>query len=91
MITTNSRYVNSAVLLVEDSSGVMHPTVYRAAPTMPSQFLHYQVVYGDRMDVLANTYFGDPTLWWLIADANPEVFYPMQLVPGSIIRIPQVG
>jgi hypothetical protein len=91
MILTNSRYVNSPILLVEGSDGVSRPTVYRGAVALPRQFLHYQVVLGDRMDVLAYAFFGDPTLWWLIADSNPEVFYPDNLVPGSIIRIPQAS
>ena len=91
MIFTNSRYVNSPVLLVEGSDGVSRPTVYRNSVGLPNSFLHYQVVYGDRMDLLAFRFFGDPTLWWVIADANPEVFYPDALIMGSIVRIPQAS
>lgn len=90
MILVNSRYSNSPVLLIVGPDGVSRPTVYRTQPGLPNQFLHYQVVYGDRMDMLANKFFGDPTLWWVIADSNPEVFYPADLAIGSIIRIPQV-
>ena len=26
---------------------------------------------GDRLDLVANYYYGDPRMWWLILDANP--------------------
>lgn len=87
-IFVGSRYANQPVLRVKGSDGITRPTVYRAPQQQAQRFLHYQVVFGDRFDLLAYRYYGDPTLWWLIADANPEVFYP-DLVTGSVIRIPQ--
>ena len=89
MIFTNSRYNNQPVLRVVGSDGITRPTIYRQPPPLAPRFLHYQVVYGDRLDNLAFTFYNDPTLWWVIADANPEVFYPASLAPGSILRIPQ--
>jgi hypothetical protein len=45
---------------------------------------------GDRLDLLANRYYLDPTLWWIIPSANPELstdsFY---LTPGIQLRIPK--
>jgi len=44
----------------------------------------------DRLDLLANDYYGDPNLWWIISRANPDVsrrdsfFIPT----GVQIRIP---
>ncbi|MFC0111328.1 hypothetical protein [Kibdelosporangium aridum] len=45
---------------------------------------------GDRADVLANRYIGDPEQWWRIADANP-VLDPRDLTstPGRRLRITQ--
>lgn len=88
-IYTNSRYAGQTVLRVLNSDGVTYPTIYYSAPSPPIRYLHYKVVLGDRLDNLANKFFNDPTLWWFIAQANPEIFYPDQLLPGSIIRIPQ--
>lgn len=31
----------------------------------------HDVVEGDRLDLIGARYFGDPELWWRIADANP--------------------
>ncbi len=42
--------------------------------------------YGDRLDQLANQYYGDVTLWWYIAKANHLKF--MTIPPGTRLRIP---
>jgi nucleoid-associated protein YgaU len=44
---------------------------------------------GDRLDLLAFQYYKDPTLWWYIAAANPELRRDsMFLDPGVQLRIP---
>ncbi|MGW0476492.1 hypothetical protein [Streptomyces coeruleorubidus] len=47
---------------------------------------------GERPDLLAQRYFGDPGQWWQIADANP-VLDPRELTaePGSEVDIPLAG
>lgn len=37
---------------------------------------------GERLDLLAFKYYGDPTRWWQIADANPQEPYPPHLLDG---------
>jgi hypothetical protein len=63
-------------------------------PSIPrdSQDIYVYVTEGDRYDVLAQTYYDDSTLWWIIARANATIssadsLYPS---PGSQIRIPSV-
>ncbi|HEY0502500.1 MAG TPA: LysM peptidoglycan-binding domain-containing protein [Lysobacter sp.] len=59
-------------------------------PVATELALIYQVRQGDRLDALANKFFHDPRKWWLIADANPDVLTPEQLlVPGRQLRIPR--
>ena len=53
--------------------------------------LTYIVKEGDRLDLLAHTYYGDPTKFWLICDANQTMFPPELLVPGKRIIIPREG
>jgi len=44
---------------------------------------------GDRYDILANQYYNDSSLWWVIAIANPDVDLMTLVIPnGSQIRIP---
>lgn len=43
---------------------------------------------GDRYDILAKEYYGDQTLWWVIASANNSQKASLALEPGAQIRIP---
>ena len=44
---------------------------------------------GDRMDLLADKYYDDVTLWWIIAAANQIGKGSMNIIPGTNLRIPQ--
>ncbi len=48
--------------------------------------IYVQSQDGDRFDLLAFKYYGNPSLWWFIAKANNMKF--MNIEPGKIIRIP---
>jgi hypothetical protein len=50
--------------------------------------IYYCVQEGDRIDLLAARFYGDPNLWWVIAEANNIELVPTQLVPATTIRIP---
>ena len=45
---------------------------------------------GDRLDLIANQFYNDVDLWWVIATANPDVIRrdSFNLKPGLQIRIP---
>ena len=45
---------------------------------------------GDRLDSLANQFYNDIRLWWIIATANPDIIGrdSFALKPGIEIRIP---
>ena len=45
---------------------------------------------GDRLDLLANQFYQDVDMWWVIATANPGVVKrdTFNLKPGLQIRIP---
>ena len=44
---------------------------------------------GDRYDILAQQYYKDSTLWWIIALANPtQAQDSYAIAPGQQIRIP---
>ena len=49
----------------------------------------YTVKYGDTLELLATKIYGDPTQYWRIADINPQIKFPTDLVVGARIRIPQ--
>lgn len=45
-------------------------------------------VLGDRLDLLAFDFYGDSSLWWIIASANSLPGDSLYLEPGTQIRIP---
>jgi nucleoid-associated protein YgaU len=59
----------------------------RPIPSPPRSVVH-TVRAADRMDLLANRYFGDPFQFWRIADANPALIPEDVLDPGAQISIP---
>jgi hypothetical protein len=42
----------------------------------------------DRLDILANKYYSDPSLWWVIAVANNLNNASLSIEPGIQMRIP---
>lgn len=44
---------------------------------------------GDRLDLLANLFYGDATLWWVIATYNNLTDIDIQLQGGIQLRVPQ--
>ena len=42
---------------------------------------------GQRLDHVAAEVYGDGTLWWVIAAAS-NIGWPLQLPPGTILKIP---
>ena len=103
MIVNGSRYMGQPVVNVPISPtttgtwqghnivDVIRDTavaVFGPPPTGPAAFAYYTVVEGDRFDLISYKVYGDPSYWWRICNANPEVFYPDFLIAGSIMRIP---
>ena len=42
---------------------------------------------GERLDYLAGIYYGDSSLWWILAAAS-GIGYALQVPPGTIIKVP---
>ena len=52
--------------------------------------LYMVTIIGDRLDLLADKFYNDQRLWWIIANANREIIRrdSFTLKPGLEIRIP---
>lgn len=52
--------------------------------------LYHQVGTGEvgRIDLIAFRYYGNPALWWAIAEANAIAFPLTDIVSGLVLRIP---
>lgn len=93
MIFENSRYENDPLELITDAAGVRRPAIIPDALAMSQDFDYdvHTVHQGERLDQIAHVVYGDGELWWILARANPEVFYPDEITAGTIIRIPYAG
>lgn len=89
-VLPNSRYANSTVTAASRNGTDIAVIVPSQQIAYSFTFVYHQVVTGDRAETLAYQYYTDPTLWWRIADANPEVLFWDDLTPGTIIRVPQL-
>lgn len=61
-------------------------------PSIPREFsdIYVYTTIGDRFDTLAEQYYGDSSLWWVISCANGSLIQN-SLTPlvGTQLRIPQ--
>ena len=81
------RYNNTPIQPRFDGKRVYKTTVY---PMIYPQDTDLQVVSNeaDYLDTLAYKYYGDPTLYWIIAAANKIGKGRMSVSPGLTLRIP---
>lgn len=82
------RYTNIKTRLTSDGTKLYRTTRYPEIPRT-DQDLYVITTQGDRYDVLANQYYKDSTLWWVISSANyggeQNSYYPPI---GVQLRIP---
>lgn len=90
MILPNSRYADSTVATVGKGSSNAAVIVPSAQKPYSFQYVHHQVTVGERIETIAYQYFTDATMWWRIADANPEIMFWDDLPAGTVIRVPQI-
>jgi len=64
-----SRYNNTRIKRKQDGDRVYSYTLYPKIPIKNSD-VFITPTYGDRLENLANEYYQDPSLWWIIAQAN---------------------
>jgi hypothetical protein len=90
---TDSRYYGFSTLSYTTADG--RSVTYLARRFVPqpgasnfSTIAQHTVQQGDRLDLLAAKYLGDPLLYWLLCDANGAI-RPNKLVetPGTILNI----
>jgi hypothetical protein len=90
---TDSRYYGSSTLSYTPANG--QPITYLARRFVPqpgatnyATVAQHTVQQGDRLDLLAAKYLGDPLLSWLLCDANGAI-QPWKLVatPGTVLNI----
>tara|TARA_Y100001963_G_scaffold116067_1_gene161231 strand:- start:161 stop:460 length:300 start_codon:yes stop_codon:yes gene_type:complete len=82
-----SRYKHTKIKLGSNGKRVFKPTMYPKIPIRDSDIFIYPK-FGDRLDNLAQKYYGDVSLWWIIAKANNLDAAHIGLEMDKQIRIP---
>ena len=84
-----NRLRNIPVLRRDNRKRYFVPLKYPEIP-LSADDLYVITTTGDRLDLLANQFYGDVNLWWIISFANIEKIRrdSVALKPGIEIRIP---
>jgi nucleoid-associated protein YgaU len=90
---TDSRYYQSATLQYTAPNGQIIAYLARRFVPQPGApnyvtVAQHTVVRGDRLDLIAAKYLGDPLMFWLLCDANGAI-RPNSLIatPGTVLAI----
>ena len=90
MIFKGSRYSHVEVITPLAPNGDTPEVLALRVIEARASTFRYVVSEGDRLDQLAARFYGDPTKYWLILDANPDTLNPFDLLqPGIAINVPQ--
>lgn len=80
MFSRISRYRDLPdVVTVDEQGRAVKSKALRLLPAVGGTMLH-TVAEGDRLDALAQDYFGQSRSWWHIADANPAFLSPLEML-----------
>ena len=81
------RYDTAKVKKDKNGTRYYKPTVVPNVPFKDSDIFVYPI-YGDRFDTIAQRYYNDSSLWWIIAKANELSKGQISADPLKKIRIP---
>jgi hypothetical protein len=83
------RYRKIPIIITDESPKPRYSVVKYPSIPFGSLDIYMYVNQGDRYDTLAQTFYSDSTLWWIINRANPSQpsnsLFP---IVGSQIRVP---
>jgi phage tail protein X len=88
-----SRYTRIQTTSIKTPQGSVGKVYYRGVkyPPIPLEFsdIYVYTEEGDRLDILAQQYYSDSSLWWIISSANDFLKQDSYYIPlGIQIRIP---
>ena len=81
------RYDSAKIRKDKNGTRYYKPTIVPNVPIKDSDIFVYPV-YGDRFDIIAQRYYNDSTLWWIIAKANELSKGQISPDPLKKLRIP---
>ena len=78
-----NRYQDIPVIKSSTGKQIYATSRYPEIPLSENDIYVY-TTQGDRYDVLALNYYGDYSLWWIIASANPNIDLMTLVIPEGV-------
>lgn len=90
-IYKSSRYASSEIdyLSVVENGDVTPVVTYEFADLGKMSWIDYTWKGGDRLDLVSYQFYRTPHLWYLIAEANPELEDIQNIPAGYVVRVPK--
>lgn len=83
------RYSTSKVIRDNNNARKLSTTILPSSFSNTEQTL-IRITSADRLDRLANIFYDDSTLWWIIASANQLGKGSLMVPPDTILVIPEI-
>jgi hypothetical protein len=83
-----SRYDSNKTKKIEDGRNVYRTKIYPNIPLKDSD-IYIVTQTGDRLDTLSYQFYGDQSLWWIIASANNIHDPSFSVDDGTVLRLPK--
>jgi hypothetical protein len=85
-----SRYNDGPLFQLPDKySSIYNIGVFRKWPsTIQRRYVEHTWEDGDSLGALAARYGDGSKYWWEIMEINPEIINPLNITPGTVVRVP---
>ena len=83
-----SRYDKNKVKKIDDGRNVYRTKLYPNIP-LKDDDIYIATQTGDRLDTIAYQFYGDQSLWWIVATANNIHDPSFSVTDGTILRLPK--
>jgi len=83
-----SRYDKNSIKKLADGRRVYSSKIYKSIPKSDRD-IYIVTQSGDRLDTIANQFYGDSSLWWIIATANNIHDGVIAVPDGTTLRVPE--
>lgn len=83
-----SRYDRNRRKVLPDGRVVYRPRTLKNIPKSDTD-IYIATQGGDRLDTIAYQFYGDSSLWWIIASANNIHDATFAVKEGTILRVPE--
>lgn len=82
------RYKSVETKKLDDGKTVLKSKIFRSIPKKDDD-IYIITQETDRLDTLANEFYNDSTMWWIISLANNLNSADIGVTPGIQLRIPK--